>query len=264
MNQSIYTLLLLLLIPQISLAQDCTHFLSLLQEGDVYFQKKDYEKALYKYQAAMTDCPDKMDSIQRKIKTMFDEIQELKNQAVNALENAERNRKIAEQARQAAETAQLMARENELKALALLEELASRELDNARISVLALKDSTAFLHLHVAYKSSDPKVKNLVKSYLVALIYIGLYQYQPKDFSKIKALSYFSLQNGVVLPDFNKSKVSPFEASLQKAKAMTARPEAIRFMLSELERLLGKEAMKLAIDLFTHTRSSYPGYQKGE
>lgn len=73
-------------------AQECPDYNRLINEGDSALKKKDYEWAINRYIVAIRHCNMKAEDTQRKIVQVFEEINDLKNQA-------EENARIAVEAR---------------------------------------------------------------------------------------------------------------------------------------------------------------------
>jgi Leucine rich repeat len=118
-------LIFLLFLP-LSITAQCTHFQSLVLEGDAKFKVGDLRVALNKYQSAIVDCRDRALEVQPLILLVFDRIDEVRKEADIA-----RNEAI--HARDSVETLnrRLLAR--------------NAALDSINRMVLAQRDSIEFL-----------------------------------------------------------------------------------------------------------------------
>lgn len=78
-------------------AQECIAFDKLITEGDTYYNSADYRKAIDCYTAAWLDCPARSKEARTKINTVYDKIEDIKNQAIIAEQTAKEEKEKAEQ-----------------------------------------------------------------------------------------------------------------------------------------------------------------------
>ncbi|MGB1206632.1 MAG: hypothetical protein ACPG5B_13345 [Chitinophagales bacterium] len=98
-------------------AQECKDYCQLINEGDVAAQNEQYEKAINKYFAAFLDCPNKMDSAKMRINKTFEQINNLKIEAIKSEKEAEKAKIKAQRALNIAEEEKKKAKKAENEAL---------------------------------------------------------------------------------------------------------------------------------------------------
>jgi len=79
-----------------AMAQECSSYAVLMQQGDQLFAIKDYQKAVDKYTAALLDCPENAALARVKIIAVFTEINTLKEKAVLAEQKAKDEKERAD------------------------------------------------------------------------------------------------------------------------------------------------------------------------
>jgi len=93
MKTSFTTLIIILILTNISYTQDCSEYDNLIQQGNTAFFKKNYERAVKRYNLAMLNCPKKALEVQEKILDVFVKIEQLKIDAEIALAEVEDQKK---------------------------------------------------------------------------------------------------------------------------------------------------------------------------
>jgi tetratricopeptide (TPR) repeat protein len=237
MKQLHYFVLTHLLCLSTAIAQqNCNAFDRLLQEGNVLTTQKAYIKAINKYQAAMTNCPNRMAEVQPKIKKVFEEIELLR-------EKAEKDTLASKQT----------ADKEKERAFALLENIAERELKAAYESLLRLDLSQTYAHLQSSATAVQPQLKKLQLQYIASLAYTELYAYPLGKWAEIPALRFFQYKGEQIVVNFD-NKTSAFATEIAQAQQKTDRQEARRYLQTMMQKALGKALFQTTTDLFEQTK----------
>lgn len=93
--KNIYILILFLL-PTTLAAQSCAEFNNLIRDGDRCLKDKRYNIALNNYITALNYCPSRMESVQKKIQSLFNEITNLQKASEKNAEEAIKSRDMAD------------------------------------------------------------------------------------------------------------------------------------------------------------------------
>lgn len=213
---------------------DCRYYNKLITEGNTAFARGDYPQALNKYQAAMINCPTRVAEVQPKIQQVFQKIQGL---------------------RQEAETAKKEAEQEKNRALALLEEIAARNLQQAEQNIYQANWEAAYDYLK-GVNTRQPQLLALQKQYLMRLIGWELYALAPQDWATQSGLRFLRSEAGRLKVDFSNTN-SSFAQAIRAAQQQPNRLAARRYLLRQLRQSLGADLVREASNLFTHQKP-YP------
>ena len=163
-----------LLIPMLSISQDCPYYETYIKKGDKALQEEDFLEAINHYNTAIVHCPDNTEVVQKKILKVFEAIDKVKEEAEKAAEEAIRMEKKAiaaqlqtEEAARKTEEALIKSKEAEAVANRLKEKADSTarisQLITAALEVQTVNPTLAINLAKYAYNYSGKQNKSAIK-----------------------------------------------------------------------------------------------------
>ena len=153
-------ILFALLIPMLSISQDCPYYETYIKKGDKALQEEDFLEAINHYNTAIVHCPDNTEVVQKKILKVFEAIDKVKEEAI-------RMEKKALIAQREAEIALIQSKEAEAAANKLKEKADSTarisQLITAALEVQTVNPTLAINLAKYAYNYSGKQNKSAIK-----------------------------------------------------------------------------------------------------